>query len=422
MSLYEKFCNTYNFEKTVHDTEKVVIKDFPDDMLLKVGEATGFDCYIKTKQILSQISIYKNDNCITMYITASDKVEINQRGNWLVAGKTIGFIIFKDSDTIYVDTKINSVFKSDRRFIPLTIKEFFRLSEKYPVVKDLLSIILEHFANKSSFSADVFRTFQSDGVVLLPLEFSEMPQYHNPSDYFERKYKNSTNIPCNWNKKTLNASYLIIKSKSKVREIDLPLLYKVNKIPDLFFRYEISYKVNYLIKIFLTSIIYDRINKPEDIPEEEVYDQIYDYVNICLLSKEKVRLSFKSYRKLVEAHNIISESNYRKKTPKVTIRKNSRFLDLRRILPPEFEWIKTKKRLIEETIMQHHCVWSYASDINKDMCQIYSYVDKNETRFTLEFKYNGGKYYLAQIQGKFNKGDTTEVKEYVNKLLSARVA
>lgn len=74
-----------------------------------------------------------------------------------------------------------------------------------------------------------------------------------------------------------------------------------------------------------------------------------------------------------------------KQTPVVKITKETKFKLLRKILPPEFEWIKTRKRLIEETVMQHHCVWSYADKINKDKCQIYSYVDEDGKRYTLEF-------------------------------------
>lgn len=53
-----------------------------------------------------------------------------------------------------------------------------------------------------------------------------------------------------------------------------------------------------------------------------------------------------------------------------SVPKNSRFKDLK--LPSEFEYITTKKRLVKETAVQHHCVWSYTNSINKDRCAIYS--------------------------------------------------
>ena len=99
---------------------------------------------------------------------------------------------------------------------------------------------------------------------------------------------------------------------------------------------------------------------------------------------------------------------------------------MRKILPEEFEWIKTRKRLISEAVMQHHCVWSYAPDITADKSAIYSYVDRSgmmdkdgiSKRYTIEFKINkNGKYYVTQTQGWYNKVNTSQMKTFINKIL-----
>jgi hypothetical protein len=84
-------------------------------------------------------------------------------------------------------------------------------------------------------------------------------------------------------------------------------------------------------------------------------------------------------------------------------------------MPEEFEWIRTKRRLIKEKEMQHHCVASYADDINNDRCAIYSFIYlPEEMRYTLEFIKQGSEYKLVQMQKKYNKGHSAEARKYVN--------
>ena len=71
---------------------------------------------------------------------------------------------------------------------------------------------------------------------------------------------------------------------------------------------------------------------------------------------------------MVEEHDKLSNRLREQKTPVIKIPKDSRFKKLK--LPKEFEEIKTKKRIIEESRIQHHCVWSYADKINHDECDL----------------------------------------------------
>ena len=78
--------------------------------------------------------------------------------------------------------------------------------------------------------------------------------------------------------------------------------------------------------------------------------------------------------------------------------------------------IKSRKRLISEAVVQHNCVWSYADDINRDKCAIYSLV-YNEVRYTIEFRYQENKYEAVQIQRAFNQGCSEEVRNYITSFL-----
>lgn len=114
-------------------------------------------------------------------------------------------------------------------------------------------------------------------------------------------------------------------------------------------------------------------------------------------------------------------------TQEVNVPKKSKFLPLRDILPPEFEWIRSRKRLILEAELQHHCVWSYADMISSDTCAIYSYVDTRAEyaddgvlrRYTVEFRCKkDGTYYVNQVQGKYDQVNAAGMKEYVQSFLS----
>lgn len=76
---------------------------------------------------------------------------------------------------------------------------------------------------------------------------------------------------------------------------------------------------------------------------------------------------------------------------------------MRKLLPPEYEWITTSKRLIEESAIQRHCVWQYEDKIKKDKCAIYSYVSKSYKRHTQKFR---------------DRGYDEEVLNDINKILS----
>lgn len=144
-------------------------------------------------------------------------------------------------------------------------------------------------------------------------------------------------------------------------------------------------------------------------------------------AKIKPRLDIYTERQLEKLHDAITEIYYQKCTKPVHIPKGTKFKGLRKLLPPEFEWIKTRKRLIAETAMQHHCVWSYADLITSDTCAIYSFLDKDGTyskdgtprRYTMEFRMRGnGCYYLEQVQGTCNRIDTELIADYVGTLLN----
>lgn len=327
-------------------------------------------------------------------------------------------------------------------------------------------LYMDYLISKNVFFKDIFADCEK--YCLIPLTVNECLNYHNRSELIKNKYKKADGINIQWNKRNLNLSYMIIKSmpyvdsKSKeilkqIKTFNLSTIRKNNgyqyKILD--FLYEIirnSIKDNFKKeyekkkKQIYTETQNDLSELPDILPDEQDslirYDYnfnedtdyeldclIYDYLRMCFNNKSsKVKLNIKSVNEIRNKHNDLNRAiDITKQTGDVKIPKNSIFTELRSILPEDFEWIKTRKRLILETKIQHHCVWSYYDLINDDKCAIYSYIDKDGSksndnvarRYTIEFRYNHNtkKYYVNQTQGRFNKVNSSKMTEYINELL-----
>ena len=85
--------------------------------------------------------------------------------------------------------------------------------------------------------------------------------------------------------------------------------------------------------------------------EQEVKDELpgltFDYVRMCIHSKRKVCLRIDSLNQLQNIHDFTNRNSNIENTRKVEVPKDSVFNELRKLLPKEYEWIKTRKRLME---------------------------------------------------------------------------
>ena len=117
-------------------------------------------------------------------------------------------------------------------------------------------------------------------------------------------------------------------------------------------------------------------------------------------------------------HNRVTASANIKKIPNFKAPKKSRFDNLKEILPKDYEWIKTRKRLAAETTMMHHCVWSYYDKIQKDESAIYS-LWYNDQPYTAEFVLNKkGKYSLRQLYGKYDYPAPPELRQDIENIIN----
>lgn len=348
--------------------------------------------------------------------------------------------------------------KNSGKLHPFSLKDLMYNQNAWltPLIKDYLKYLAE---NNVYFAKDILKTDLEHFII--PVSLDELITYNNWNEFFVKKYKDSQLLKkYKFSRHDPIYNYLVIKSLRKIDKESIDILQQrkelsTTKIKKLFSN-KSNRKVDDILRYFLTYIIIEQIETYNhkdietliDIYNENhsYYDEdnggsggvwtysileseILDYVNMCFKAKIKVNLKVRSINQIINRHDKLSQdialkSFMKNKEMKVNIPKNSRFNELETILATDkthhFEWIKDKKRLAMETIEQHHCVWSYYDLINEDCCAIYSFIfNKDNQRYTIEFHKNLAinEYCVAQIQGKFNRINTSEARKYVENIL-----
>ncbi len=356
----------------------------------------------------------------------------------------------------------------NNRLVPLAMKDFCSWYTSECAAGRLMHIIADELIKQNIFFRDALEDMLAVGCVL-PVTVDEVMKCHNRKELLCMKYKTAKDIHIKYNKQNLNLSYLIIKAMPYVDgEKNRNILLQQKEIRLLTEDIAKSHR-NKKIYRFLINIIQEDIQtrirsknkklrgeytaelennvltellpdekeqflaekalEDEGISWEDICGTIHDYVNVCEIRKKKVRLDIYSVKNLLKLHDLATTKhvNYRRETKAVSVPKDSKFNRLRELLPAEFEWIRDRKRLILETELQHHCVWSYADYITNDKAAIYSFTDSNAEhcldgvpkRYTVEFRLSGNRYYVEQVQGKRDRVNASKMKTYIQEILDS---
>ncbi|MCX4351532.1 MAG: PcfJ domain-containing protein [Lachnospiraceae bacterium] len=473
IGLIETFCQEnnlkpYNKNNGIYITWKTwqLMEPNREETLKECYKLLGKEFTTEIPAFYFGISINSNFFVTVTYIEyKSIYIGANNDSGWKVnkTSSKYDFTILPDGRLFKKRKKVNKLF-------PLPMKVFIYLYRKQNICGSFMVMLSEYFCNKNLFYNEVISDFVN-AKPAMPLTFNEVAEYHNRAELLHEKYKISLKINIKWNKINLNLAYLIIKAyhivePNKSRQILLqqkntalvnegnynirallrPYEYVENLLHKIIHENEMK-KINRedleakyrkeILEEIQTDVLPDEYEKwiEERIEAElpgmhdvDLNRTIKDYVSMCRQSKIKIRLDIYSIKQLEKLHGkiVCTHNNYRKNTQEVKVPINSKFLPLRDILPSEFEWIKTRKRLILETEMQHHCVWSYAPDITQDKCAIYSFTDTRAEyavdgipkRYTIEFKCReNGIYYVEQVQGKYDKVNAHNMNQYIQSLL-----
>ena len=358
---------------------------------------------------------------------------------------------------LYIVIYPNGMIYQDRRnkngsiFIPLSMKalsNYYSADDEF--FNDFLNCLCEFTQIK--YGTRIFEDCISyiKKCWLIPVDYNNIVKYHT----FEQAFKNKYISVKNWNRNDINilyvtskvSSYVTEKSKNKVLEYaDTDDFYKMlakyssnnvnfcrrytryNLYKDGIYLFLRNYLQNLIKKKQSDNDIFNILIQMEKIDYESSLKHAYevakryidDYVRLCLQTKTKVQLNLSSIKRIVELHDELINAKKNREMPTIHIPKNTVYTKLRKLLPKEFEWIKTKKRLLKESEIQHHCVWTYGDKINADKSAIYSFVYAPENkRYTIEFVYgNNGEYKIRQMQSCCNKGHSKEAYEYVKSFL-----
>lgn len=453
---YSYYNNIIQMNEDIFDKYKQLVMDNGIAVTLNNIKSISTKIVIKTNGTINiYIREYKGNTILSFgKLQTYDETKSNKND----------IVIFPNGD-IYKKTK-------NEKLVPISFKELYALRNLNNDTKKLVDCIISEVSKMTPIFKDISRDFEITN--LFPIKFNDLYKYHTKNELMKDMYGLAKDLPINYNKININLSYLIVKSYNYVndrsKKILIQLKDKDNSILKLVNRcitkswQRLTYKRK--VFFFLQSIIIYTINEKTDwgktrkkyIEEnlnfiaENILDaefnefeencaddmviQVGDYVNMCIYSnkrvKPKVDLSISNIHTLIEKHNDVSWLSRKSGTKPVKVPKDSVFNDLRKILPKEFEWIKNRKRLILETELQHHCVWSYADKISSDMCAIYSYVDKDGSkslcndgkpkRYTIEFNFNkqDGTYYVVQVQGKYDAVNSSDVQNYIYKILNEK--
>lgn len=453
---YSYYNNIIQMNEDIFDKYKQLVMDNGITVTLNNIKSISTKIVIKTNGTINiYIREYKGNTILSSgKLQTYDETKSNKND----------IVIFPNGD-IYKKTK-------NEKLVPISFKELYALRNLNNDTKKLVDCIISEVSKMTPIFKDISRDFEITN--LFPIKFNDLYKYHTKNELMKDMYGLAKDLPINYNKININLSYLIVKSYNYVndrsKKILIQLKDKDNSILKLVNRcitkswQRLTYKRK--VFFFLQSIIIYTINEKtdwgktrkkyieenlnfiaENILDAEFYEfadncaddmliQVGDYVNMCIYNnkrvKPKVDLSISNVHTLIEKHNDVSWLSRKSGTKPVKVPKDSVFNDLRKILPKEFEWIKNRKRLILETELQHHCVWSYADKISSDMCAIYSYVDKDGSkslcndgkpkRYTIEFNFNkqDGTYYVVQVQGKYDAVNSSDVQNYIYKILNEK--
>lgn len=287
-------------------------------------------------------------------------------------------------------------------------------------VKSLREVCIRQFTGTAGTYSEYLHPSRNDKLFcnVFPVQMDRLLKCHNWNEYFHT-YKGADKLDTNFNKLLPEVSYAAIKV--------LPIL-KADSIPYL--------------RSFLPE--YNRICKKdghtlhanEHYILTAYYEQkgidnagmVNDYITMSHYTRRKVSLKMKSEKTIADVHDELETMCRMNQMPQVKIPKNTKFDELRKLLPDSFEWIRDKKRLAKESELQSNCVWSYADRINEDVCAIYSYVEPSTgNRHTIEIRPNAlygnqgeSGYNVVQVKTRFNRDPDQNTVATLMKYLGAK--
>lgn len=435
------FDPTHTYEKLVEIVSKYEI----DNMSIKTEGA--FEVFYRFSENALNVRFTEVTSCDAYKLKPKTKDEEYDH-----EGKTHGFSYKKNYSrdekyVLFFDTLgLYKKIPTQKRLVNMSLKSVKQTILKYgSPFQELVSFLCDtHIAFGDYIYKDVKRILENPDVYI-PINLHDLDGKYSMQQVCKEKYKKD--IPIDWNKGDVSVNYLTYKAFTLVKKEDQGILLnfcrnmrgkdELNIFYDFMGRHKYDYPFARRLNrsredgsiAFLTYLLFRRVDPKsfwidEDghpVSEHDAYITFFDYIYISKSLRKKVSLSFNSATKVKNAHDdiLVDYMLKKEKVPVIKIPKKSKFLKLRKMLPEEFEWITTRKRIIEEGYNMRHCVASYADYVNSDYCAIYSFVyQRTQKRYTIEFHENNGIYCINQMQSKCDRGASKEVYDYVESFIN----
>lgn len=303
-----------------------------------------------------------------------------------------------------------------KKSVPMTMRNVQSMLNRNKITKTIIRSVLEWFSGRYIIFKDVLHDINSHYTVSTPFVINKIIELNPPNKkmLFKGYYKYPFDVPTYVNKLPIAEGYIKLKTLRKIQP---------NMRPE-FIHFEIPQKEvsnittnrhSARIPLDVMLCYYKRKLATFGYGEWKYYI-LPDYLKMSYKVDAYFDLNIKTPKSLTNKHNeIIPRYIAKVKSIKLKIPNNTPLSKLE--LPDKFEKITTGKRLKEEGIKQSNCVYSYADEINKGKCVIYS-TEYEGHRYTIEIRYTKKKgYYLNQCLGYKNIFENEELNKKINKLL-----
>lgn len=388
-------------------------------MTEKIYDAVGMKVDVVIKIPYSERHVSFGKNSVTAWF--KNFSGFHTLGKTEKPSRTDNVVVFYDDMHIFREKGKSG----NKKLIPLSLKDMHYLINQYgTVAKEFFIAYLKDIDNQY-IAKDLIREIRDKSLLPLPpIPINEAIKYYSIPALMKGYYKSSEGV--SFKKMGIRRGYFFMKSRGYLSPTSVSILNDILFDDKLTMKHlknceslkhgHLGRNMQYLIKEFFVSVIIQKLENISRLFREDVEDIVSDYVFIMAREKN-VSLKHTSIRKLIDEHVEVELRQDSYNTPIIAIPKNSKFKELRKKLPKEFEWIKTRKRIIEEGRRMRHCVASYADYVNKDVCAIYHF-EYDQVPYTVEFRLNSKGYYINQIQTVADRGYDKKAKQYIEKLIA----
>lgn len=371
--------------------------DIPDD--IKSIDFKGYNVIISVSGLTRKVS-YKND-MVWIEAIPYQNVIVNEHGiypkRFRDKTRKIAFNV-RTEEFIYGYNTSRGY-----KFVPARLRDLFEIisignTEQGKIdARGVVEFLCRRYG--TYLFRDLYADYLASGGLMLPILITEAAQYKTKKDMFRLHYKSE--MACNWNSKNANLSYMLIKLQPRMTDAAIARAIQCKAAPKCEHIGKYRSKMVYSMYSALYGTVMDI----------DLHDALYEEYDDRAIRLDPVRTT-------VNRHNARHmNENYRKRSSRFRIKKDTRFKPLIDNMPEEYELIKTPKRLSEEATQQHNCVAGYADYINSDVCMIYSTV-YNDARYTFEIRASHNRYRLVQLKGVCNKSAPKELRDNIQTVLS----